>query len=65
VGEEDEQIDVTKFKEEVGKPTEERTFDQRIRKPTETKSTQQAIELQDVEDWTYWKVRRPPKRSRK
>jgi hypothetical protein len=59
-----EQMDVTEFTEEVGKPTKERTFDQSIRKPIETKSTQQAIKLQDVGDWTFWKVRPPPEHKR-
>jgi hypothetical protein len=43
-----EQIDVTKFKEEVENPTKERTVNLIIIKPIEKKSTQQAIELQDV-----------------
>jgi hypothetical protein len=43
-----EQMDATKFTEEVENPTKGRTVDLIIIKPIEKKSTQQAIELQDV-----------------
>jgi hypothetical protein len=59
-----EQLDVTQFTEKVAKSKKERTFDQSIRKLIETKYKQQAIELQDVEDWKCWKVRPPPKRKK-
>jgi hypothetical protein len=38
-----EQMDVTEFKEKVGKSKKGRASDQSIRKSLETKSTQQAI----------------------
>jgi hypothetical protein len=42
-------------------PTKEGTSDRIIRKPIETKATKQVEGLQDVGDWTFWKVRPPPK----
>jgi hypothetical protein len=42
-------------------PTEGKTSDRIIRKPQQVGSS---IGLQNVEDWTYWKVRPPPKRKK-
>jgi hypothetical protein len=49
------------------RPTKGKTSDRIIRKPIATKATQQvgsSIELQDVGNWTFWKVRPPPKRKK-
>jgi hypothetical protein len=48
-------------------PTKGKTSDRIIRKPIATKATQQvgsSIGLQDVGDWTFWKVRPPPERKK-
>jgi hypothetical protein len=51
VVEEGEQVYITNSMEVVVNSMKERIFGHSIRKPIDT---QQVIELQDMEDWTYW-----------
>jgi hypothetical protein len=59
VTKEGKQMNIIKFMKEVGNPAE--ILEHSIHEPIHM---QQVIKLQDVEDWTYWKVRPPPKRKK-
>jgi hypothetical protein len=60
----DNQIHNSQNMEGVENSTEDNSFGLSIWKPMKTKSTQQTIELQNIEDWEYWKIRPPPKHKK-